>query len=143
MIDRPAAALAVVVILVLLGLIMAFAGRPTLRFGWAILSSGLAIATLVGGSALAVGLFLLPHDASNQPAPSAAPSIVVRATPVPKTKPKVTTYVVQSGDTLRTISLRFYHAETGWQRIYNANRNRIPNPDSLVVGTRLVIPPAP
>jgi nucleoid-associated protein YgaU len=49
---------------------------------------------------------------------------------------------VADGDTLATISARFYGDETQWRRIYDANRQAIgDNPDNLRVGTTLRIPP--
>jgi nucleoid-associated protein YgaU len=53
-----------------------------------------------------------------------------------------TEYVVQPGDTLRSIALDQYGDAEQWQRIYQANRSTIgPNPDALVAGTKLEIPP--
>jgi nucleoid-associated protein YgaU len=50
-------------------------------------------------------------------------------------------HVVQSGDTLGRIALRYYGDANRWQRIYDANRAAIPNPNALTVGTSLTIPP--
>jgi len=53
-----------------------------------------------------------------------------------------TQYVVQPGDTLRSIALEQYGDAEQWQRIYDANRSAIgPNPDALVAGMTLEIPP--
>jgi nucleoid-associated protein YgaU len=49
-------------------------------------------------------------------------------------------YVVRPGDTLASLARRFYGSEGKWEKIYAANRERIDNPDSLDVGSRLVIP---
>jgi LysM repeat protein len=52
-------------------------------------------------------------------------------------------YVIQPGDTFRAISARagIYWNETLWTGIYNANRDKIANPDVIRPGTVLVIPP--
>ena len=50
------------------------------------------------------------------------------------------TYVVQSGDTLFSISRKFYNSPTRWKQILEANRNSIQNPKDLTVGQTLVIP---
>jgi nucleoid-associated protein YgaU len=52
------------------------------------------------------------------------------------------TYVVRKGDTLYSISRKFYNGESRhWRRIYEANRAALPGgPDRLEVGTKLVIP---
>jgi nucleoid-associated protein YgaU len=74
------------------------------------------------------------------PSPSAVPSSVVAgASPQPAVA--ATQYVVQPGDTLRSIALDEYGDAEMWQTIYQANRATIgPNPDALVAGTTLQIP---
>jgi len=53
-----------------------------------------------------------------------------------------TEYVVQPGDTLRTIAQEQYGEAQLWPRIYQANRDTIgPDPDALQAGTRLILPP--
>jgi LysM repeat protein len=64
------------------------------------------------------------------PAPSAA------AAP----PPAVRTHVVSAGETLGTISSRYYGSPAQWNRIFDANRDRIQNPNNVRVGTALVIP---
>jgi len=53
---------------------------------------------------------------------------------------KKRTYVVQHGDTLASISRKFYKSSAHWQRILDANRNVIDNPKKLTAGQTLVIP---
>jgi len=48
-------------------------------------------------------------------------------------------YVVQSGDTLFSISRKFYKSPTHWKNILNANRKNIHDPKKLTVGQTLVI----
>jgi len=79
------------------------------------------------------------------PSPSAAAaSPVASVIPTPVTavqRPAGTTeYVVQPGDTLRTIAQQQYGDPAQWPRIYQANRDVIgPDPDALQPGTRLMI----
>jgi tetratricopeptide (TPR) repeat protein len=49
-------------------------------------------------------------------------------------------YVVQSGDTLFSISRKFYKSPKHWKEILNANRKSIHDPKKLTVGQTLVIP---
>ncbi|MGB9474529.1 MAG: LysM peptidoglycan-binding domain-containing protein [Candidatus Udaeobacter sp.] len=49
-------------------------------------------------------------------------------------------YTVQSGDTLFSISRKFYKSPTRWKDILNANRKNIHDPKKLTVGQTLVIP---
>jgi LysM repeat protein len=50
------------------------------------------------------------------------------------------TYVVQSGDTLFSISRKFYKSPKRWKAILEANKREIRNPKDLTVGQTLVIP---
>jgi LysM repeat protein len=79
-------------------------------------------------------------SAVSVPSPSAVPSsVVANASPPPGAA--AAEYVVQPGDTLRSIALDQYGDAEQWQRIYQANRDTIgPNPDALVAGTKLQIP---
>ena len=49
-------------------------------------------------------------------------------------------YVVQSGDTLFSISRKFYKSPKRWKDILEANRKSIHDPKKLTVGQTLVIP---
>ena len=49
-------------------------------------------------------------------------------------------YVVQSGDTLFSISRKFYKSPKRWKEILDANRKNIRDPKKLTVGQTLVIP---
>lgn len=50
------------------------------------------------------------------------------------------TYVVQSGDTLFSISRKFYKSPKHWKQILEANRKNIRDAKKLTVGETLVIP---
>jgi len=79
----------------------------------------------------------------------AAPSTVANvASPSPSsaatagTSASAREYVVQPGDTLRSIAQDQYGDASQWPKIYQANRDLIgDNPDALVAGTTLQIPP--
>lgn len=49
-------------------------------------------------------------------------------------------YVVQPGDTLGKISIRFYGTSSRYMDIYEANRDKLSSPSSIEVGQELVIP---
>lgn len=55
-------------------------------------------------------------------------------------KKKGQTYVVQSGDTLASISRKFYKSSARWKEILHANSKKIDNPAKLKVGETLSIP---
>jgi nucleoid-associated protein YgaU len=52
----------------------------------------------------------------------------------------VRTYTVPSGDTLSKISKQFYNDANQWQRIFDANRDILSNPDRISPGQKLRIP---
>lgn len=54
--------------------------------------------------------------------------------------PRSRTYAIQEGDTLSTISKRFYDTSAHWMQIYDANRNVLSDPNTLKLGTVLRIP---
>src|SRR5215469_7510737 len=56
------------------------------------------------------------------------------------TKKGTQTYVVQPGDTLASISRKFYKSSRRWKEILDANRKSIRNPKNLTVGQTLIIP---
>lgn len=49
-------------------------------------------------------------------------------------------YIVQKGDTLYKIARRFYGKEQDWRRIWQANIDKLPDPNNLKVGMKLIIP---
>lgn len=68
---------------------------------------------------------------SASPAPASAS--------VPET-PSGQTYTVVSGDTLSRIAKQFYNDGNQWQRIFDANRDILNNPDRIAPGQHLRIP---
>ena len=57
-----------------------------------------------------------------------------------KSKKAGHTYVVQSGDTLVSISRKFYKSPKRWKAILEANKKDIHDPKDLTVGQTLIIP---
>lgn len=49
-------------------------------------------------------------------------------------------YTVKKGDYLRRLAKHFYGSESLWKRIYEANRDKIKNPDLIWIGMELLIP---
>jgi tetratricopeptide (TPR) repeat protein len=50
------------------------------------------------------------------------------------------TYVVKPGDTLASISRKFYKSSARWKEIRNANAEKIADPQNLKIGETLTIP---
>src|SRR3954471_3825872 len=57
-----------------------------------------------------------------------------------KIGPPAKTYVVREGDTLASISRKFYKSSGRWKKIQNANQSLIDDPAKLKPGMTLVIP---
>jgi LysM repeat protein len=74
----------------------------------------------------------LPQPAA--PAPAAAAAAAGAGTAGPKT------YTVQSGDTLSGIAKQFYGHAGEYMKIFNANKDKLTNPDVIRDGQELVIP---
>jgi nucleoid-associated protein YgaU len=110
------------------------------------------LATLPNLSARARAL----HAASNiTPSPNTS-SIVSQAVSSPQPtdteipasdEPRVTSnkqsqriHVVQKGDTLSSISAKYYGSSRQWRKILTANRDNLPDPNRLTPGSKLIIP---
>jgi nucleoid-associated protein YgaU len=50
------------------------------------------------------------------------------------------TYTVQSGDTLSKIAKQFYGDASKYNRIFEANRDKLSDPDKIQIGQSLTIP---
>jgi LysM repeat protein len=57
-----------------------------------------------------------------------------------KRKSRTHTYVIEEGDTLASISRKFYKTSSRWKEILNANKKTIDDPDNLKAGQKLTIP---
>jgi uncharacterized protein YidB (DUF937 family) len=70
---------------------------------------------------------------TSAPTPSAAPTA-----PTPEAQAR--TYTVVSGDTLSKIAKHYYGDANDWPKIFDANRDKLSNPDRINVGQVLRIP---
>ncbi len=51
------------------------------------------------------------------------------------------THEVRDGDTLKSLAQRYLGDRARWQEIFQVNRDRVQEPESLPLATKLVIPP--
>ncbi len=49
-------------------------------------------------------------------------------------------HIVQKGDTLSSISAKYYGSAKQWRKIVAANRDNLPDPNRLIPGVKLIIP---
>jgi nucleoid-associated protein YgaU len=66
-------------------------------------------------------------------------------TPVPQQQQKAPAqpareYTIKSGDSLSKIAKQYYGNAAEWQKIYNANKDQIKNPDMIFPGQKIKIP---
>ena len=81
------------------------------------------------------------HAAEKTPVKATAVTEQARTDALVKhAQPVTRTYTVRSGDTLSSIAERYYHNSGDWTWIYEANKSKIRNPDSVYVGESLTIP---
>jgi uncharacterized protein YidB (DUF937 family) len=72
-------------------------------------------------------------------APMGSPSAAApSAAPVPEAQAR--TYTVVSGDTLSKIAKHYYGDANDWPKIFDANRDKLSNPDRINIGQVLRIP---
>ena len=64
------------------------------------------------------------------------------ATPVTAktTRPAAQEYTVKAGDTLTKLAERFYNSMSKWEKIYEANKDSLKNPNYIYIGQKLMIP---
>lgn len=100
-----------------------------------------------------------PEDATICPAvapaaPKEAPAVTAAPAPAPAPTPakKVLIetlpggeriYTVVQGDTLYGISVKVFNTPRHYERIYEANRDRIADPNTLQLGMKLALPDVP
>lgn len=79
-----------------------------------------------------------------QPVAKQVPVVATKATvPVTAAKPEKTgaqQYVVKPGDTLARIAEQFYSNGLRWDKIYEANKDQVKNPNYIFIGMKLTIP---
>ena len=68
-----------------------------------------------------------------------APAAAARWRARPST-PAVRTYTVQPGDSLSKISKQFYGDANKYMKIFDANKDKLADPDKVKVGMDLLIP---
>ncbi len=54
--------------------------------------------------------------------------------------PTVKIHIVEKGQTLSSIAYKYYGSADKWQKIFDANRSRLKDANTLVPGMRLTIP---
>ncbi|MGJ0514710.1 MAG: YidB family protein [Methylomicrobium sp.] len=80
------------------------------------------------------------EDEQQAEQPTTAPGVAAVSESAASAAPASQTYTVVSGDTLSRIAKQFYNDANQWQRIFEANRDILKNPDRISPGQNLRIP---
>ena len=83
-----------------------------------------------------------PVDSSLAPKATAATAGPATQAPPATQTAQFKMYTVKSGDTLSKISQQFYGNAKDYMRIFNANKDKLKDPDHINVGQELKIPAA-
>ena len=75
-----------------------------------------------------------------KPAETSKPAVKEEKKRETSSAPKTRTYTVKSGDCLWNIAKKYYGNGAEYTKIYNANRDKIKNPNLIYVGQVLTIP---
>ena len=99
---------------------------------------------LDNGQAHATQARALPDQAAPEKAPVGQMEEGARteATPPAATAQPIATYIVRQGDTLSSISQKYYGTRANWKLIMDANPNVLKSPKDLKPNMKLVIPAA-
>jgi nucleoid-associated protein YgaU len=98
-----------------------------------------------------------PETTKEKPVPTAVtaeekPRPVAKQTPASTDRPTATAvtakvsrpaaqeYTVKAGDTLSKLAERFYNSMSKWDKIYEANKDTLRNPNYIYIGQKLIIP---
>ena len=73
-------------------------------------------------------------------AESATPTVTVQKEREASTAPTAKTYTVKAGDCLWAIAAKYYGNGADYTKIYNANTDKISNPNLIYPGQVLTIP---
>jgi uncharacterized protein YidB (DUF937 family) len=108
-----------------------------------IILGGLGVAGATMAAKAVAGKFGHHDDASavaDESAPMGSSSASAAPSAAPASAPQAQTYTVVSGDSLSKIAKHFYGNANDWQKIFDANRDQISNPDLIQPGQVLRIP---
>ena len=79
-------------------------------------------------------------EAAAKPAGKAKGAKAAASDPAPGGAAPARVHVVQAGENLATISMRYYGTRAKWKAIFDANRDRLADANNLRVGTSIAIP---
>jgi len=92
-------------------------------------------------TALAAEVAALKAKLADYDAAINTPAVMPTNAPPPaRETPKARVHVVEKDDTLYSIALRYYCSRSAWDKIYQANRNTLPDKNQLRIGQQLTIP---
>lgn len=118
------------------------AGQGTYGGGFALDAAGEAplASDLRGEYSTPVGVVPVETEVPSAPIPALPPRDIATLAPAPVPAATGRRHVVAKGDTLQSLSLRYYGTRSRFREIYAANRDVMPNESTLSIGMELKIP---
>jgi NitT/TauT family transport system substrate-binding protein len=83
-----------------------------------------------------------PTSQANATTVSANPAPAQPSSPTPFEMATGKEYTIKAGDSLTKLAERYYGSIGKWEKIYEANRESIKNPNYIFIGQKIIIPPA-
>jgi NitT/TauT family transport system substrate-binding protein len=83
-----------------------------------------------------------PTSQANATTVSANPAPTQPSSPTPFEMATGKEYTIKAGDSLTKLAERYYGSIGKWEKIYEANRESIKNPNYIFIGQKIIIPPA-
>jgi nucleoid-associated protein YgaU len=83
-----------------------------------------------------------PTSQANPTAVSANPAPAQPSSPTSFKMATGTEYTIKAGDSLTKLAERYYGSIGKWEKIYEANRESIKNPNYIFIGQKIIIPAA-
>ncbi len=83
---------------------------------------------------------IIPEDKTVSPKTEIVTPQLSQIIQIEEPKPTAKKHIVQQGDTLYKLSLKYYNDSTKWNKIYDANKKILKNQKDLSIGQELEIP---
>ena len=96
--------------------------------------------SLILGSIVVIGVFAIIFAYMLQTREDVKTQRILNSVVTPTPEPSTDTYIMQEGESLWDIAVRFYGDGFEYVRIVEANKDAISNPDFVPPGTEIVIP---
>jgi len=99
------------------------------------------VAKVVGKEKTTLASKPTPISQANLTTVPANPAPAQPSSPTPSRMATGKEYTIKAGDSLARLAERYYGSTGKWEKIYEANRESIKNPNYIFIGQKIIIPP--